>query len=167
MKKIIWIAFTLLIALWTGLVALALQLVNWILASIATAQVPGAALNLSQMAVPKWAAGLVDPAWLAAAQGGMEWVLQALVQVLPAVTGLGSLVAVAGWVLWAIVVVGLLALALILTRQGFPQRAVGAARSRAGRHSSSGAEGHSSPRVDSHSASRENRHSSNRKRPHH
>ena len=43
MKKIIWIAFAALAALWTGFVALTLQLANWVLSLIAGSQVPGAA----------------------------------------------------------------------------------------------------------------------------
>ena len=43
MKKIIWLTFAVLAALWTGLVAITLQLADWVLATIATAQVPGAA----------------------------------------------------------------------------------------------------------------------------
>ena len=42
MKKIIWLGFAVLAALWTGLVALTLQLTDWVLATIASAQVPGA-----------------------------------------------------------------------------------------------------------------------------
>ena len=46
MKKIIWIAFAALAALWTGFVALTLQLANWVLSLIAGSQVP---------APPRWA----------------------------------------------------------------------------------------------------------------
>ncbi|KAG1438500.1 hypothetical protein G6F57_019821 [Rhizopus arrhizus] len=88
------------------------------------------------MALPKWAVGFVDPAWLKAVQGGLEWVSQSLVQILPAANGLGALVTTAGWIVWAIVVAGLLLLAFILARRGSTRRVEDAASSRAGSHSS-------------------------------
>lgn len=114
MKKIIWLAFAVLAALWTGLVALTLQLTDWVLATIATSQVPGAALDTSQWAAPAWAAGWLDPAWLQSLQGGLVWAAQGLNQVLPFAGSLGTLIAVVGWIFWGFIMVGLLVLAMIL-----------------------------------------------------
>lgn len=114
MKKLIWLAFAVLAALWTGLVALTLQLTDWVLATIATAQVPGAALDTSQWVAPDWAAGWVDPAWLQSLQGGLVWAAQGLNQILPVAGSLGTLISVLGWILWGFVIAGLLVVALIL-----------------------------------------------------
>ncbi|WMD20339.1 hypothetical protein RAS12_27660 [Achromobacter seleniivolatilans] len=114
MKKIIWLAFAVLAALWTGLVALTLQLTDWVLATIATSQVPGAALDTSQWAAPAWAAGWLDPAWLQSLQGGLVWAAQGLNQVLPFAGSLGTLISVVGWIFWGFIMVGLLVLAMIL-----------------------------------------------------
>lgn len=114
MKKIIWLTFAALAALWTGLVALTLQLTHWVLATIATAQVPGTALDTSQWVAPAWAAGWLDPAWLASLQGGLVWAAQGLNQILPVAGSLGTLIAVVGWIFWGFIMVGLLALAMVL-----------------------------------------------------
>ncbi|MGS1009547.1 hypothetical protein [Achromobacter anxifer] len=114
MKKIIWLAFAVLAALWTGLVALTLQLTNWVLSTIATTQVPGTALDTSQWVPPAWAAAWVDPAWLQTLQGGLVWAAQGLNQVLPFAGSLGTLISVLAWIFWGFIIVGLLVLALIL-----------------------------------------------------
>ncbi|WZB73476.1 hypothetical protein WJ968_17805 [Achromobacter xylosoxidans] len=85
MKKIIWIAFAALAALWTGFVALTLQLANWVLSLIAGSQVPGAAaLGTAQWNPPAWAAPWVDPSWLKGLQESLVWAVQGLNQILPA-----------------------------------------------------------------------------------
>ncbi|MCW0208002.1 MAG: hypothetical protein OJK14_12965 [Achromobacter sp.] len=114
MKKIIWLAFAVLAALWTGLVALTLQLTDWVLASVASAQVPGAAFDTSQWVAPAWAAAWVDPAWLQSLQSGLVWAAQGLNQVLPMAGNLGTLIAVVGWIFWGFIITGLLVLALVL-----------------------------------------------------
>ena len=79
MKKIIWIAFAALAALWTGFVALTLQLANWVLSLIAGSQVPGAAaLGTAQWNPPAWAAPWVDPSWLKGLQESLVWAVQGL-----------------------------------------------------------------------------------------
>ncbi len=114
MKKIIWLAFAVLAALWTGLVALTLQLTDWVLATIATAQVPGAAIDTSQWVPPAWAAAWVDPAWLQTLQAGLVWAAQGLNQLLPFAGSLGTLINVLGWICWGFIIGSLLVLALIL-----------------------------------------------------
>ncbi|HEY9320299.1 MULTISPECIES: hypothetical protein [unclassified Achromobacter] len=114
MKKFIWLAFAVLAALWTGLVALTLQLTDWVLATIATAQVPGAALDTSQWVAPAWAAGWVDPAWLQSLQAGLVWAAQGLNQILPVAGSLGTLISVLGWIVWGFIIACLLVVALIL-----------------------------------------------------
>ncbi|PND32711.1 hypothetical protein C1I89_16875 [Achromobacter pulmonis] len=114
MKKIIWLAFAVLAALWTGLVALTLQLTDWVLASVASAQVPGTALDTSQWVAPAWAAAWVDPAWLQGLQSALVWAAQGLNQVLPMAGSLGTLISVLGWIFWGFIMAGLLVVALIL-----------------------------------------------------
>lgn len=107
MKKIIWLAFAVLAALWTGLVALTLQLTDWVLATIATTQVPGAVVDTSQWVAPAWAAPWVDPAWLESLQGGLVWAAQGLNQMLPFAGSLGTLITVLGWIFWGFIMAGL------------------------------------------------------------
>ena len=84
MKKIIWLGFAVLAALWTGLVALTLQLTDWVLATIASAQVPGAtAIGSAQWAAPAWAAPWVDAGLIQSLQSGLVWLVQGLNQILP------------------------------------------------------------------------------------
>ena len=104
MKKIIWIAFAALAALWTGFVALTLQLANWVLSLIAGSQVPGAAaLGTAQWNPPAWAAPWVDPSWLKGLQESLVWAVQGLNQILPAAGGLGTWISVLGWIFWGFI----------------------------------------------------------------
>ncbi|WYX22659.1 hypothetical protein WJ969_17265 [Achromobacter xylosoxidans] len=85
MKKIIWIAFAVLAALWTGLVAITLQLADWVLATIASTQVPGAtAIGSAQWEAPAWAAPWVDAGLIQSLQSGLVWLVDLLNQILPA-----------------------------------------------------------------------------------
>lgn len=130
MKKFIWLAFAVLAALWTGLVALTLQLTDWVLATIATAQVPGAALDTSQWVAPAWAAGWLDPAWLQSLQGGLVWAAQGLNQILPVAGSLGTLISVLGWIVWGLIIGCLLVVALILHWLAGKREQANAAQSR-------------------------------------
>lgn len=130
MKKFIWLAFAVLAALWTGLVALTLQLTDWVLATIATAQVPGAALDTSQWVAPVWAAGWLDPAWLQSLQGGLVWAAQGLNQILPVAGSLGTLISVLGWIVWGLIIGCLLVVALILHWLAGKREQANAAQSR-------------------------------------
>lgn len=115
MKKIIWLAFAVLAALWTGLVAITLQLADWVLATVATAQVPGsAALQSSQWVAPAWAAPWADAGLIQSLQSSLVWLVQALNQVLPAAGSLGTWISVLGWIFWGFIMAALLVLALIL-----------------------------------------------------
>ncbi|WMD19726.1 hypothetical protein RAS12_24400 [Achromobacter seleniivolatilans] len=122
MEKRVWIAFAVLTALWTVLVASTLQFINWILTSVAMPRVAGAAVDLSRLDLPKWTAGLVIPAWPQAEQD-VASTGQALAQILPATNSLGASITLIGWIFWAFVVAGLILLALILTwRESFLHR---------------------------------------------
>ena len=115
MKKIIWLGFAVLAALWTGLVALTLQLTDWVLATIASAQVPGAtAIGSARWAAPAWAAPWVDAGLIQSLQAGLVWLVQGLNQILPAAGSLGTWIAVLGWLFWGFIMAALLVLALIL-----------------------------------------------------
>lgn len=115
MKKIIWLGFAVLAALWTGLVALTLQLTDWMLTTIASTQVPSAAaLGTAQWAPPAWAAPWVDAGLIQSLQSSLVWLVQGLNQVLPAASSLGAWITVLGWLLWGVIIAALLILALIL-----------------------------------------------------
>lgn len=112
MKKIIWLGFAVLAALWTGLVALALQLSDWLLATVASTQVPGALANPAPWTPPAWADPWVGPGVVESLQTTLVWMMQGVNQILPAFGSLGTVITVLGWIFWAMVMVGLLAVAI-------------------------------------------------------
>lgn len=112
MKKIIWLAFALLAALWTGMVAITLQLTDWLLGTIATTQVPGNLALPDGWSPPLWAEPLVASGLLESLQGTLVWMAQTVNQILPFAGGLGTLISVLGWIVWAVVFAIMLAVAL-------------------------------------------------------
>lgn len=112
MKKIIWLVFAVSAALWTGLVALTLQLSDWLLATVASAQVPGALANPVPWTPPAWAEPWVGPGLLESLQATAVWLMQGVNQILPAFGSLGTVITVLGWFVWGLVMVAMLAVAL-------------------------------------------------------
>ena len=68
MKTIVWGVFAFLTICWTALVALSVQLTEWLLGSAGSGQAAAAATAVGEWPVPAWAALWVDPAWLQALQ---------------------------------------------------------------------------------------------------
>lgn len=113
MKTLIWLVFFLLACLWTGLVALTVQVADWLLAAVASDQVGDLAAAAGQWPAPAWLGAWADPAWLQALQASLLSGVQWLGQVLPSVSGLMGWISPLLWTVWALVMLSLLAAALL------------------------------------------------------
>jgi len=116
-RKIIWAGFVFLALLWTGAVALFVELVEWSARALASGD-GGATLtdSIARAPIPDWLAPWVDLA------GWQEW-LQAVTQTLEWVSGIapaaGHSLAWAVpviWVIWAFGLLGMLVVTLIGAR---------------------------------------------------
>lgn len=68
MKLVIWIAFALLAAFWTGAALISVELTQWLATTVGSNQVTDVATSVGQWPVPAWLALWVDPAWIEAIQ---------------------------------------------------------------------------------------------------
>lgn len=100
MKALIWLVFLVLTAFWTGLVALTLQLSQWLLASMTNGQVGEFANLAGQWPVPAWLGVWVDTAWLKSLQEAGVSLVQWLSQVMPSSQGLMSWITPLLWLGW-------------------------------------------------------------------
>lgn len=114
MKKIVWIVFAVLAALWTGLIVLATRLTQWALAAVADARVPDAALAGPAWGVPPEASGWLSPEFMHSLQAAMLYAAQTLNHLLPAAASLAPWLTVLAWLFWGLVMACLLVLALVL-----------------------------------------------------
>lgn len=112
MKTMIWVAFLVLAGLWTGLVALTVQVTDWLLGAVASGQASDLASAAGQWPVPAWLALWVDTAWLQDLQAAWVGVVQWLGQVLPSADGLMGWITPLLWTGWALVMLLLLACAV-------------------------------------------------------
>lgn len=112
MRTLIWAITALLAAVWTGMVALTVQVSGWLLNAVASAPTPGAAPG--PLPLPEWLAPWANTEWLAALQvvwlNGAQW----LVQLLPNAGGLMDWLTPLLWTVWALGLLPLLALAVFL-----------------------------------------------------
>jgi hypothetical protein len=102
MKALVWVVFLILIAFWTGLVALTEQLSQWLLASMAAGQVGELATLAGQWPVPAWLGFWVDTAWLKSLQEAGVGLVQWLSNVLPSSQGLMSWISPLLWLGWGL-----------------------------------------------------------------
>lgn len=124
MKILVWFAFVLLAGVWTGLVALAVQITDWLLSAMASGQVTDLANVAVSWPVPAWLGLWVDTAWLQGLQTAWVDVVQWLSQVVPSAGGLMDWISPLLWTVWALVFLVLLACAVaghwLLGRVGVP-----------------------------------------------
>lgn len=113
MKAIVWLVFLVLVAFWTGLVALTEQLSQWLLTSMASGQVGELATLAGQWPVPAWLGFWVDTAWLQSLQEVGVGLVQWLSQVLPSSQGLMSWISPLLWLGWGLGTLLLLVAAVI------------------------------------------------------
>lgn len=113
MRWLIWVVFALVMLLWTAAVFVGTQVLGWAAGLLSSGQEAAAVTQAVQnFPWPAWLAVWVDPVWLQhlAAVLTQSWAW--LTAVLPAfATVVGWLVPLA-WVAWAVVALGLLAVAV-------------------------------------------------------
>lgn len=77
MKTAIWIVFSLAFAIWTGLMSLAVQLGEWLVAAFQSGQAMQLLQAPEQWPLPAWLGAIVDPALIQAVSvaklGLIEW----------------------------------------------------------------------------------------------
>ena len=111
MKLLMWAGAVVVALLWTGMIAVMASLATWLVGS--ADQTVGGLQAISQWPMPAWLAVWVDPALLepikAMVAGGMDL----LVTATPWLTPLLGWIAPFLWVVWALVMVLLLAMAVV------------------------------------------------------
>lgn len=116
MRTLLWTLVALLALVWTGGAWLGAQVLDWAGTWLAAGAPPGAADVIVQWRIPTWLVAWMDLAWLAAAHAALVAALDTLQGGWPGLAGaLGWLLAT-WWVLWALGLAALLALAALLHR---------------------------------------------------
>jgi len=110
MKLLMWAGTGLVALLWTLIIAIMASLANWLAGS--ADQTAGGLQAISQWPVPAWLALWVDPALLEPIKAMVVWGMDLLVTAGPWLTPLLDWVAPLLWVVWAMVMLLLLAIAV-------------------------------------------------------
>lgn len=133
----IWAAFVLLALLWTGGVALLVQLVEWSIPALASASQASAGTMVLPLSLPSWLSTWIDAADWAAAQQAVTDTVASLPAVLPFIGELTTWLVPVVWVIWGMGLLALLTLALAATwlshRMSSPDYQHGTARETASR----------------------------------
>lgn len=111
MKTIVWGVFAFLTVCWTALVALSVQLAEWLLGAAGSGQATAAVASVGQWPIPAWAALWIDPAWVQALQAMWTDIVQWLGQVAPSSDGLMGWITPLLWAGWGLGMLCLLATA--------------------------------------------------------
>ena len=111
MKTGLWLIVGLVLVFWSLAGLLALQLTQWLAASLP--KWAGTLPPLAQWPEPSWLALWVDPALVRAVQATVVWLLEVMSFVIPSADALGSVLSVLIGLLWAAGLVVLLGLGLV------------------------------------------------------
>jgi len=117
MKTLIWGFTALLVAAWTGFIAIVHQLTGWLLGAVDAGVLQGAAGTVGGLALPPlptWLAPWIDTASLEALQAMVVSLVQWLGAVLPSSDALMAWVGPLLWVGWGLVLVPMLGIAALL-----------------------------------------------------
>ena len=114
MKTLVWALTALIATVWTGAVALAVQLTEWATAGLATGQLGTATWGQEPWPAPTWLALSIDPDAVQALRtawwGAWGWMVQHAPSFAGALDWLPPLM----WVVWGMVVLCMVALAGLL-----------------------------------------------------
>lgn len=110
MKIIIWLLCFVLAALWTGLVAAAVGLTEWIAYGLASGQLEDLATWAAKWPIPEWIPAWIDPMWVQATQPALTALLEVLGDVVPYFSAAVAWLVPLMWAGWTL---GILLLLLI------------------------------------------------------
>jgi hypothetical protein len=119
MKILIWSIFSLIVSALTGVVAVAVQVTEWVVSTVATGQIGELATSVEALPVPAWLAVWFDPAAVEAMRAVLVEAIGWLSVSLPGLAGTVDWLAPLMWVGWGLVVL------LILTATVFLHGLVG------------------------------------------
>jgi hypothetical protein len=110
MKLLLWAGTGLVGLLWTLMIAIMASLANWL--AVSTDQAVGGLQAISAWPTPAWLALWMDPALLEPIKAMVVWGMDLLVTATPWLTPMLGWVAPLLWVVWALVMMLLLAIAV-------------------------------------------------------
>ncbi|MEX1166796.1 MAG: hypothetical protein WEK74_08005 [Hydrogenophaga sp.] len=114
MKIAVWVVFAVLTGLWTGFVAVSVELVAWAVAAVGSGGVGELASGAAGWQVPAWLALWVDPASVQALQASGLALVQWLGEMSPNLGGVMAWLAPLMWIGWGAVAFLMLAAAVAL-----------------------------------------------------
>lgn len=100
MKILIWSVWAILLAVWTGLAFVALQVTEWIAHAAVSAEVSELKALAQQMPVPEWLPPWIDGAWVHGLQALLMSSIDEMASAFPYFSAVGWLVPVI-WAFWA------------------------------------------------------------------
>ena len=110
MIALIWIVFTVLALLWTGLAAFSVNVADWVMSFLASSQVGEAAADLAGIPVPAWLSPWIDPALLEALKTSSVEFVQTVLTWMPSADALSGGI---GWLIWTVWGVGFMVLLMV------------------------------------------------------
>lgn len=116
MKLILWGAVALIALLWTGAVAVCVEVLQWSAAALASGEAKALADTAAQLPIPAWLAPFVDLAgWRETVTVLAGWLQSVSAALPPLGDSLGWLVPLA-WAVWGVGLIALLVLAALASR---------------------------------------------------
>lgn len=114
MKTLVWALTALIATVWTGAVALAVQLTEWVMAGLASGQLGHGAWGQAPWPAPAWLTLWIDPAAVQALQSAWLTAWDWMARNAPSFNGALDWLPPLMWVVWGVVVLCMVALAGLL-----------------------------------------------------
>lgn len=110
MIALIWIVFTVLALLWTGLAAFSVNVADWVVNFLASNQLGDAAADLAGIPLPAWLTPWIDPVLLEALKVSSVEFAQAAMTWMPSADVLSGGI---GWLIWTIWGIGFMVMLML------------------------------------------------------
>ena len=110
MIALIWIVFTVLALLWTGLAAFSVNVADWVVNFLASNHLGDAAADLTGIPLPAWLTPWIDPALLEALKVSSVEFVQAAMTWMPSADALSGGI---GWLIWTIWGIGFMVMLML------------------------------------------------------
>ncbi len=110
MIALIWIVFTVLALLWTGLAAFSVNVADWVVNFLASNQLGDAAADLAGIPLPAWLTPWIDPVLLEALKVSSVEFVQAAMASMPSADALSGGI---GWLIWTIWGIGFMVMLML------------------------------------------------------